>query len=573
MNLRRLFAKKEPAPKRAYALIGYGTNAMEGYLNSDMPYEDPDEIVGQHGVEIFRTMYRRDDMVKAAISYRQLAALSTGWQMKPASDDEKDVEAAECLEWGIKRMRGSFSQDLQSILDAEAMGFSVHEKVWAKRETTGPWVGKQFYAYLKHRNPVYIKFRLDKHGEIESILQEATLTSSSDYVELKREDVIYHVHQLRDDNPYGSSPLRGAYRYYFGKEGAYREWLKYLEIHGRPLVLGRHPPGADSDYKAILLDFIKQLRNNSAATAPEDWKIDVHESNHSAHVALFQNILLESNRGIARSCLLPTLVLENAETGAYALGKEHNDQFTWILNADREALENIINEELIKPLFEWNFPPSVGMPIWELNKFAKEDLESLARMAKLIIDCGKSIPESWFDDRFGIPQASEEEEIIGGKSTAGSPEDEIGDEPFGGTGELAPEDIEEVEGEPKTVALESKDWAGTKAAQRKFPLIKCASCGATRNLQRHHRDGDPSNNLAENVIILCSTCHARFEARRHKKFRAALPLEKIGNLDPADDNGAAATTLGAQIAGVTLEEIADILEQDPGKADGALRQG
>ena len=95
--LSRMFAKK--AAKNpviaAGAVRAVGFNVYEGYPDANIPFEDPDELVGQHGVEVFRTMYRRDDMVRAAVSYRIHALLSTGWQMNAASEDGPDHEAAD----------------------------------------------------------------------------------------------------------------------------------------------------------------------------------------------------------------------------------------------------------------------------------------------------------------------------------------------------------------------------------------------------------------------------------------------------------------------------------------------
>ena len=51
------------------------------------------------------------------------------------------------------------------------------------------------------------------------------------------------------------------------------------------------------------------------------------------------------------------------------------------------------------------------------------------------------------------------------------------------------------------------DSRGLKEAARKFPLISCDVCGGTETLQRHHMDGDRTNNDETNVEILCQTCH------------------------------------------------------------------
>ena len=51
--------------------------------------------------------------------------------------------------------------------------------------------------------------------------------------------------------------------------------------------------------------------------------------------------------------------------------------------------------------------------------------------------------------------------------------------------------------------------SGNKQAQRMFPeLAKCCMCEATEDLQRHHADGNTSNNSMDNIQVLCRTHHA-----------------------------------------------------------------
>ncbi len=52
------------------------------------------------------------------------------------------------------------------------------------------------------------------------------------------------------------------------------------------------------------------------------------------------------------------------------------------------------------------------------------------------------------------------------------------------------------------------DWKGLKWAQRHIAAKRCEVCDSRKQVQRHHRDGDRSNNRAENVQVLCQRCHA-----------------------------------------------------------------
>jgi len=57
------------------------------------------------------------------------------------------------------------------------------------------------------------------------------------------------------------------------------------------------------------------------------------------------------------------------------------------------------------------------------------------------------------------------------------------------------------------MAGKNTQWTGVKEAQRMYPLDKCAVCGRTKTLQRHHRNGDKNDNRKENVVVLCQIHH------------------------------------------------------------------
>lgn len=65
------------------------------------------------------------------------------------------------------------------------------------------------------------------------------------------------------------------------------------------------------------------------------------------------------------------------------------------------------------------------------------------------------------------------------------------------------------------------NWKGDNAqeqskrrrARKLFPLPeKCESCEA-KATQRHHKDGDPGNNVPSNIMFVCHRCHVLIDGR------------------------------------------------------------
>ena len=59
---------------------------------------------------------------------------------------------------------------------------------------------------------------------------------------------------------------------------------------------------------------------------------------------------------------------------------------------------------------------------------------------------------------------------------------------------------------------DATDEVKRKRARRWFPAGSCSSCGAS-NGERHHGDGNPGNNTASNIHILCRRCHMAVDGR------------------------------------------------------------
>ena len=91
---------------------------------------------------------------------------------------------------------------------------------------------------------------------------------------------------------------------------------------------------------------------------------------------------------IARSILLPTLLLDEGDSGAYALGQQHADNFTWVLNAlGEEVAEEVMEEQLIRPLVAWNYQTE-SYPKFQWRSFSQVDIKNMAGAFQTLITAG-----------------------------------------------------------------------------------------------------------------------------------------------------------------------------------------
>lgn len=64
---------------------------------------------------------------------------------------------------------------------------------------------------------------------------------------------------------------------------------------------------------------------------------------------------------------------------------------------------------------------------------------------------------------------------------------------------------------PNWKGSDINERSGRCRAQRMFPPGPCIRCGAKG--ERHHKDGDTSNNTDSNVEMLCRRCHMEEDGR------------------------------------------------------------
>jgi len=68
--------------------------------------------------------------------------------------------------------------------------------------------------------------------------------------------------------------------------------------------------------------------------------------------------------------------------------------------------------------------------------------------------------------------------------------------------------------------------SGRSRAERKFPSKPCQICGKG-NAERHHKDGDTSNNEPTNVVFLCRKCHMKVDGRYDRFIELAKANQPV----------------------------------------------
>lgn len=180
------------------------------FANFNFSQYNPSLLVSRKGLDVFDSM-RRDDQVKAALAFKKMAVLSTGWEVvNPAGRDEA-WEPTLFIREQIENVEGSFRQCLLNILSALDYGFSAAELLFSPI-TTGEYKGNIGLKAIKTRRPHSIEFAADEHGNLlpDGVRQTGTIKE----LKMSPEKFLIFVPEYEFGNWYGRSDLEACYMCY-----------------------------------------------------------------------------------------------------------------------------------------------------------------------------------------------------------------------------------------------------------------------------------------------------------------------------------------------------------------------
>lgn len=218
------------------------------------------------------------------------------------------------------------------------------------------------------------------------------------------------------DNHYGESDLRAAYRFWFLKVNFFRYWGLYLERFGVPVTIGKSAkatlkPADQERFKQI----VANIQAGMAAVLPQDLEVEFKEA-AATRGETFSKAVDACDVRIARAILVPQLVglAPQGDTGSLARANVEADTFDLVLGGDSRQVEDIINEQVLKPLIRINFGTVEEFPRFVLNPMREEDRKAfVAAWADAVSkQAASSTPETEAHVRemLKFPEITEEEQ-------------------------------------------------------------------------------------------------------------------------------------------------------------------
>ncbi len=378
-----------------------GTSIVGAYANGN-----PDHVIRRQGFSYLREMEAKNGFLYGVLRTRQQSLLRKPWEVRPASEEPRDIAIAAFVADTLERIAGSFMDDLRHIGSAVRYGYSIAELVWE------PWDSSRHgerivLRAIKDKMPEQFTFDTDEFGNVVALAQRQSGRKRT----LPLHKFVHFAFEAEGENPYGRGLLSRCFWHdWFMREG-WKFWAAYLERFGSPLIRATVPPGTKPSEKAALERVIESIQDRTGIVVPEGFALDYVEATRGG-VASYREFIEEQKEAIAIVVLGQTLTTYVGSRGSQALGTVHQTTKQDIVAADAEAMATVVNEQIIRRLVDANYAHVGRYPVWTWQMSSVSDLEAFARVIVRLRGSGIDVPTEWVYRTFGIPLPQPGEKVL-----------------------------------------------------------------------------------------------------------------------------------------------------------------
>jgi phage gp29-like protein len=320
------------------------------------------------GLELFREMMT-DFQIASDLETRQKKVSSFPWNIIVPGGDDNDNEQANLLEQQIKPI---YMELLGEIQDALALGFSVTELMWEAVE------GRlELPAVLGHDQK---NFHFTAEWEL---MMKSEGGGEDSKVPMGR--VVLASFNKKKGNLYGNSLLTACFWPWYFKKHGWLFWSTYIEKFGMPTVVGKFPQGTPKEEQDELLECCQAIQSDMAVTVPENWILDLLEAVRGGTADTYEKFLKYCDMAISKVILLSVLTSNEAQFGTKAQAIVHMDLTDQVIEADARWVAQILTNQLVKPLAQWNYNFSVP-PQLLIQYPGKNTNKNMAQRDKILSD-------------------------------------------------------------------------------------------------------------------------------------------------------------------------------------------
>lgn len=355
--------------------------------------------------ELFEDIEERDAHIFSEMSKRRRAVSGLPFKISaPPNPSAAEKKAAEQLQAMVLAI-DDFDGIVFDTTDAIGKGFANLEIEWDRNAQE--WLPKS----ITHRPQSW--FQLHRGYRQEIRLRNGTGEGEP----LRPFGWITHTHRAKSGYLERAALFRVLVWPYLFKNYSVGDLAEFLEVYGIPMRIGKYPPGASDREKMSLLRALMEIGHNAAGIIPEGMSMEfpaVAEGDPQA----FELMMNWCERSQSKAILGGTLTSQaDGKTSTNALGTVHNEVRKEIKDADAGQLASTLSRDLVYPLAVLNGLIRPGdyrrCPRLVFDLAEIKDIGTYATALPAMVAMGMQIPRAWAHTELGIPEAGEDEPVLG----------------------------------------------------------------------------------------------------------------------------------------------------------------
>lgn len=305
-----------------------------------------------------------------------------------------------------------FADLVTDLLDGLGKGYSVVEIEW---DTDGNMWKPQNYVWRDPRG-----FLFDRKSR--SVLEK---NDKGEGKPLEPFRFAVHVPKLKSGLPVRGALARLAAWSFLFKNYTIKDWMRFTEVYGMPLRIGRYGANATEDDKRKLLRALANLGTDAAAIMPMGMQVEFVQaaSGTASQGPVFGQFAEYLDKQVSKGVLGQTMTADDGASKSQA--EVHNDVRLDIKGADSRQVSMTIQRDIIIPAVALNFGlqkkyPHVRLPVEE-----PEDVVAWSDNAGKFMDRGLAVSVRQVREKLGLDEPDGDDDKLEGKiePTATDPTD------------------------------------------------------------------------------------------------------------------------------------------------------
>ncbi len=360
--------------------------------------------------EIYYKIRQFDARIGSAIDKRVDNLVQLEWQVQ----GDKSDQAQEAVNLANKTlMKMDFSQFTEDLMDGKFMGASVFQVKWEKYDKymipCHPWQ----VPYSR----IYMGSQKDKEYFGAIHINEGKVLGNTDGVpieQLKEDDPFRFVcaYGRKKDGFYDvSGILKSILHLYIIKHYALLFWMQYGEKYGEPFMLGKLASNDFDKYKREMKKVLENVGRDRYGVIVDTMDVESIATTGTPEV---YKALIDYVDETSAIKILGNNLTTKVDGGSYSAALVHEAGEKRKLISDSTWAAEIVNEQIIYPLYAVNFPnmDEEDYPIFEylLPSSSQQQLEEVRKLAEL--SRSVPVPKAEFYRLAGVRPPEEDEEIV-----------------------------------------------------------------------------------------------------------------------------------------------------------------